>query len=334
MSLPRFDTLGDAYLDGIERLLRDGDDVPSVRDPLSVASNFGGPERPAIELLGHGFEVHDPTLALLDSPGWQPRLDYYFALLTWSLAGREDTDMLTYYHPAASRFSDDDAHLSGAFGRRMFASDSGDQIAVIADRLRADPASRRAIALILHPRDNFRQSREYPCAASIQFFLRHNRLHAVCHMRAQQALRVLPYDAFLFMGVQSALAAELGVDLGSYRHFTGTFHIYADEKELARSVLGRGVRSLPLEQPTGAVRPLAAKLERWEGGFRKAALDGDNDEVRSLAAAALATVRGNTVGQAARVFAMKAGIAAGLEDVRADAAAQLVNFERLAGAMR
>jgi hypothetical protein len=329
-----FDTLADAYVDGIEKLLRDGDTVRSVRDPFSVASNFGGRDRPAVELLGHGFEVVDSTLPFLDSPGWQPRLDYYFGFLTWSLAGRDDTETLAYYHPGATRFSDDGAHLSGAFGRRLFRSDHGNQIAVIAERLRADPASRRAIALVLDPRDNFRDSREYPCAASVQFFLRRGRLHAIAHMRAQQALLVLPYDAFLFMAIQAALAADLEVEPGTYRHICGTFHIYADERELAASVRQQGSTSRRLEAPSRPIHSLVTELEHWEATLRRAASGGTADEVRRLAAEATTTNAATAVGQAARVFALKAARTVQLGDLADQTARTLAALGGLTGAIR
>ncbi len=203
MTLPAFDTLAEAYSEGLARLLTSGRPVPSVRDPYSVASNFGGADRPAVELLGYGFEIRDPSAALLYSKALPLRLDYCFGLLCWSLSGSDDAKILSYYHPAATRFSDDGSHLSGAFGHRLFCHKDGSQIDAILNLLGRDPASRRAVAFIADARDNFTRSVEYPCAVSMHFFVRDGMLHAILHMRAQQALFVLPYDAFLFMSLQS-----------------------------------------------------------------------------------------------------------------------------------
>src|SRR5579875_1439881 len=264
MSLPEFETLAEAYVSGLAELLSRGQEVASVTDPMSVASNFGAGDRPSIELLGHGFSIRRPEASLLDSPCLQPRLDYYFGLLCWTLSASDEASMLAYYHPRATEFSDDGAHLSGAFGHRLMQHPGGNQIRVLIDRLRADPTSRRAIALVLEPNDNFGVSREYPCAASIQFFIRNGKLDAIVHMRAQQALFVLPYDAFLFMALQSAVAAELRVQIGTYRHLVGTFHIYANELSLAQSVAKSEVRALTLGQMEGEIVAIATALSAWE----------------------------------------------------------------------
>jgi thymidylate synthase len=332
MTLPAFNTLAEAYTAGLDSLLRSGRMVPSVTDPASVASNFGEGDRPSIELLGHGFELREPLAALIDSPVWQPRLDYYFGLLAWSLSGDDDVMSLAYYHPAATRFSDDGAHLSGAFGHRLLRHASRSQLDILIERLRADPASRRAIAPIVEPGDNFRHSREFPCAASVQYFIRDGRLDCVVHMRAQQALFVLPYDVFLFIGFQAVLAAELEVDVGTYRHFAGTFHIYRDERELAEEILGSRVDPLRLEPPDEPFRAQVASLERWETALRSAATSGDGEELRRLTHAVEAVPAGTLSGQAARVFLLKAAAVSGEDEVMGRAPAMLDGVASLVAA--
>lgn len=256
----RFPSLSAAYADGLATLLRDGAPVPSVQDPLSKASNFGLGDRPAREVLSHLFQVEDPHECFVTGPVVRLHLPYCFGLLAFTLAGDSELAALEYYRPGAREFSEDGRTLSGAFGARLQGpSRSADQLASIVQRIRADPGSRRTFAAIVEARDNLSPTLEYPCAAGVQLFARAGRLDLLTVMRAQQALTVLPYDAFLFMSLQLILAAQLGLAPGIYHHFAGTFHVYESELEAVASTVEAGPRSLRLP-PLGVVGSDAEEL--------------------------------------------------------------------------
>lgn len=241
------ETFAEAYLEGLRDLLQFGQSVGSVKDPLSTASAFGSADRPAIELIGYSFQVNNPFSSLFLCSERVIRAPYCVGLLLWSLAGSNSLGWLSFYNPLARQYSDDDATLCGAFGKRLFAyEDKINQIDAVCARLLKDPNSRRTVAVICTPEDNVRASREYPCCVGVQYFLRNGFLHAVTHMRAQSALIVLPYDAFLFMALQCVIAARLGATAGIYKHIAGTFHIYEDERQQAERVLDNGARPVSI----------------------------------------------------------------------------------------
>lgn len=230
-------TLAAAYQAGLRDLLQYGSSVDSVRDPSSIASNWGLGNRPAVELLGYSLQVGDPYASLFFAEERPLRLEYLFGMFLWTIAGSDEVEWLGYYHSQAQVFSDDEMHLCGAFGKRLFSyKDSINQIDAICERLAKDPCSRRTVGAICVPDDNVSRSKEYPCCIGVQYFLRDGCLHALTHMRAQSAFGVLPYDAFLFMSLQCLLAERLGVRPGGYRHHAGTFHIYENESDVARRV--------------------------------------------------------------------------------------------------
>lgn len=290
-----FHTLAEAYEDGLTRLVREGTDVASVRDPSSKASNFGANERPSRELLCDCFQVQDPSQALLVLPsGVGPTVHaaYAFGLLAWTLDGRSDASIVAYYRPGASDYSDDQFALSGAFGNRLFGLHrTADQLGAIMAKLSWDPAARRTVATILSDRDNFRESREYPCAVAVQLFLRDNRLSLLAVMRAQQALTVLPYDAFLFMLLQSYCASILQVDVGSYFHFSGTYHIYSDELDAASETVNRGCSAVDVTFGPDA-RGEADSLIRMEQEIRQAAVAHNSEVVGRWSSAPLVGLLG------------------------------------------
>lgn len=280
-----YPSFADSYTAGLRDVLAEGKYVPSVRDPLSKASDFGRNDRPYRELIGYQTRIEDPTSSLAISPDLPINLSYCFGLLAWSLAGRNDVDTPAYYRRGAHEYSDDSHTLSGAFGHRLV-THNGDQLAEVIGRIERDPAHRRAFALVLEPEDNFRQSREYPCAVGVHLFLRDDKLTWLTVMRAQQALTVLPYDAFLFMGMQQYAASQLGVAAGEYIHQAGTFHFYEKEAPIAQKIVDAppvaGVLPAFPTDPEGG-RKAKDELVDFELRLRKAAVAGDTATVDEIA---------------------------------------------------
>lgn len=282
-----FETLAEAYCDGLQLLLDRGDSVPSVLDSYSKASGFGRGDRPYREIIGDAFRVNDPRSALIATDVMPAHLGYCFGLLAWSLDGRNDVSSLGYYRKGAAEYSDDEHTLSGAFGHRMFAAGGGDQLGAILARIEQDPSHRRTFATILSAADNFKQSREYPCAVGVQVFLRRGALTWLTVMRAQQALTVLPYDAFLFMSMHQLAASMLDAELGPYLHQSGTYHVYDDELAAVAELVRAKSRPVALPAvPAGrqAATELVRDLVRLEAELRDAATRGDHAAVAAIAA--------------------------------------------------
>jgi len=183
-------------------------------------------------------------------------LPYCFGLLAFSLSGDNRLETLRYYRPGAAEYSDDGWTLSGAFGSRLRGINGEmDQLSAVMKRLVDDPASRRTYSAIIKAEDNLTPSREYPCAAGVQLFLRNDRLTMLTVMRAQQAFTVLPYDAFLFMSMQLLLATQLGVRVGDYIHFSGTFHVYESEQSAIMQTLNSDLKHATLPSPPQGAGP-------------------------------------------------------------------------------
>lgn len=284
-------SFADSYAAGLRDILAEGQDVPSVRDPLSKASDFGRSDRPYRELIGHQSRIAETTSCLAVSPDLPVNLSYCFGLLAWSLDGRNDVGTPAYYRRGAHEYSDDQHTLSGAFGHRLLTA-NGDQLEEIVRRVERDPAHRRTFALVLEPGDNFRRSLEYPCAVGVQLFLRDGALTWLTVMRAQQALTVLPYDAFLFMGLQQYAASLLNVPCGPYIHQSGTFHFYDREIPLARRIVD--APPAPAELPAfpgteAGGRQTALELVDVEWRLRQAVEAGDVSAVDDIASRQAAT---------------------------------------------
>lgn len=287
INLNSHETFAGAFIEGLKDLLQHGHHAESVKDPITVGSNWGKGDRPSLELLGYSFQVDNPYSCLFLSNTRLLRLPYLYGLFIWSLAGSNKVDWLSYYHPSASKFSDDGIHLFGAFGKRIFNyQENINQIDIIGKRIIKDAGARRTFASICTPEDNILNSREYPCCIGVQYFLRDNSIDAITYMRSQSALGVLPYDAFLFMLLQCFLADKLKVNVGCYKHFIGTFHVYEAEIEDAKKVISQEIVPITV----GRIASEADVLEEifvFERTLRDATLKKQSSSVLQLASITL-----------------------------------------------
>lgn len=103
-----------------------------------------------------------------------------------------------------------------------------DQMRRVADELRRDPTSRRAIVQIWNPPEDLAvgPSSNPSGHCLLQFLLRGSALQMTVVGRSVDAWNAALPNMLAFAGLQKAMAGKLGVDAGAYTHFVVSFHIY------------------------------------------------------------------------------------------------------------
>jgi thymidylate synthase len=268
------ETFAAAYVDGLRSLLGRGRRVAGVRDETSVGSSFGQGSRPTLELAPHVFTVTAPRACLLAGGAREPRQAYVVGQWLWVMAGSDRLQRISYYNSHGRVFSDDGKRLAAAFGARMRIR-GGDQLQRVIELLRRDPSSRRAQIVFAEPGDGRELSRDFACATAIQFAIRDGRLEAMTTMRSQSALMVLPYDVSLMATLQVWVAALLGIAPGPHHWIANSFHIYADEVELAERVLAQPPESVSLSSVGSDPERRLAELQTYERTLRETVLAGE-----------------------------------------------------------
>ena len=71
-----------------------------------------------------------------------------------------------------------------------------------------------------------KESKDINCTVCLQFFIRNNKLHMTTYMRSNDLWMGFPYDVFQFTNMQVLMSMELGVELGTYTHISGSLHLY------------------------------------------------------------------------------------------------------------
>jgi len=98
-------------------------------------------------------------------------------------------------------------------------------IPFVIDELKRNKDSRRAVISI---RDNEVDSRnsDAACLQSIQFFIRDDKLDCMVLFRSNDLPEAFFFNAFGLIMLQEKIAAQLGVQIGTYAHRSNSMHCY------------------------------------------------------------------------------------------------------------
>ncbi|SDL27564.1 thymidylate synthase [Lentzea albidocapillata subsp. violacea] len=268
-----FDSFHQAY----PAMLRQLADEPTYRNaPRGFASR---------ETLGVRYVLGEADQRIPVVPARRLNIVFNFAEALWYLSGRDDLDFIAYYAPNMRKYSADGVRLTGtAYGRAMFDPDGGvHQWTAVADELRRDPDSKRAVLQIFRGEEiRVPGNPDVSCTLGLQFLLREGALHCVGFMRANDVYRGMTSDVFSFTLVQELLARELGVPLGTYTHLVGSMHLYEPDHDRAREVLAdpaaweEPAHRFP-SMPDGDNWPHVRQVLRYEEHLRRNQLRLDDD---------------------------------------------------------
>jgi thymidylate synthase len=114
------------------------------------------------------------------------------------------------------------------------------QIQFIIDKLKEQPESRRAVAIVFDPNKHQYTDESVPCLQLVQMLYRGGRLHMRVIFRSNDMLTASGLNMYGLTHLQKVIADELDYNVGSYTHIALTPHIYhvRDSKDMMVMVDG------------------------------------------------------------------------------------------------
>lgn len=100
-----------------------------------------------------------------------------------------------------------------------------DQIAMVIDKLKQTPYTRRAQAITWQPWKDPRVD-DASCLQRLWFRIENGRLNMNVHFRSNDAFKAAFMNMYAFSELQREIAVEVGVEPGEYIHIADSFHIY------------------------------------------------------------------------------------------------------------
>jgi thymidylate synthase len=200
--------------------------------PGGIATNQDSRAGHTAEVLRASLALRDPRQRWITSRA--PAINPAFALaeVVWIICGRNDSAFLNYFNPNLPRFAGDGATYHGAYGYRLRKHFKIDQLERAYRVLTANCDTRQVVLQIWDsaedlPRDDgTTQAQDVPCNVAALLKLRGGRLEWTQIMRSNDLILGLPHNIVQFSSLQEVLAGWLGVEVGSYHHFTDSLHLY------------------------------------------------------------------------------------------------------------
>lgn len=243
------------------------------------------------ELLHYQTGLTNPAARIMTHPSRPLNIVVALARWVWLMSGNNRLEDIAYYEPKVAGFSDDGLTVPGSsYGARLFNPQPGiDQIHGAIQRLRNEPGTRQATAVVWQPHDAVRQSRDIPCTHGMFFHIKDGRLVMCVTMRSNNAFRILPFNIFEFTMLQEYVAACLGLEMGDYVHWAASMHVYDNPREmpatreLADSDCAESIvmPSMPISDDVTRQMRMLCKLE---AALRHAATPSELDEINYKAA--------------------------------------------------
>ena len=230
-----------------------------------------GSRNPFREKLGVLFEITKPRARLSRT---ETRGKAFSALgeLLWYLTGDNQLSFVERYIPHYRKESEDKIRVRGGYGPRLFNQRGHDQVAGVLRLLRERPTTKRAVVQIFDAEDTADSHLEVPCTTTFQFVIRDELLHMIVTMRSNDAFKGLPHDVFCFTMLQEIVARSLGREVGTYRQFTGSMHLYEGDRARAEAYITEGVQArrempaMPVGDPWPSLTILLAAEARISRG--------------------------------------------------------------------
>lgn len=181
-----------------------------------------------------------------------PPISISFALaeLVWIMNGEERSEVINYWNPSLPKFAGDGDTYYGAYGKRIRSHFGFDQLEKAYCALQNDPESRQVVIQIYDvekdfPIDNgMPRSKDIPCNICSLLKVRDGKLEWSQIMRSNDILLGMPYNFVQFTSLQEILAGWLGLEVGSYIHYSDSLHLYSSDS----SKIGIG-EELEIENP-------------------------------------------------------------------------------------
>ena len=224
-----------------------------------------------VEIIGVTIEIEKPR-ARLSRSETRGRPFSSLGELLWYFTADNRLNFIEPYIPRYKNESNDGVSVYGGYGPRLFNQRGNNQIDNVISLLRERSESRRAVIQIFNAEDIATRHTEVPCTGSLQFLIRDGAVHMVVCMRSNDAYIGLPHDVFCFTMIQEVIARTLGVELGKYRHFVVSMHLYDEHREAAQSLIREGYQSriemppMPVADPWTSIQSVLKAENKIRNG--------------------------------------------------------------------
>lgn len=185
------------------------------------------------ELLHTFVTIEDPKQKWIYDRIPPVSIGFALAELVWIVNGEDRSDVINFWNPSLPKMAGDGRYYYGAYGKRIRSHFGLDQLEKAYYALQNVPESRQVVIQIYDVRKDFPindgqpRDTDIPCNICSMLKVRNGKLEWSQIMRSNDLLLGMPYNFVQFTGLQEILAGWLGLDVGSYNHYSDSLHLYS-----------------------------------------------------------------------------------------------------------
>jgi thymidylate synthase len=176
------------------------------------------------------LEIQNPKQRVLFDQTRNANPFFHVMEFVWMMAGENDVRWIEQFNHGFRNYADHGTNtLHGAYGHRWTRHFEINQIVAVADLLRADKTTRRAVLGMWDPRVDLSQHSDLPCNTQIMFRVVHNALDMTVINRSNDLIwGMLGANAVHMTYLHELIAFISGIKIGLYKVFTNNLHIYKE----------------------------------------------------------------------------------------------------------
>ena len=164
--------------------------------------------------------------------------EYLDAELEWYKSGDPKIDYINKYSSFWRQLVDDNGTINSNYGKlALFDKYNGmSQFEWCVQQLSNDLNSRQAIINYNQPHHKYSTNKDFVCTIAQQFIVNNDRLDCIVMMRSNDLIYGFSYDAPWFNYLHKQLADCLNIEVGYYRHFATSMHVYENHFDMLETV--------------------------------------------------------------------------------------------------
>lgn len=199
---------------------------------LTQEKTLSGRNGDVLELLHVFISIENPRQKWIYDRIPPISIGFALAELVWIMNGEEHSEVINYWNPNLSKFAGTGKVYQGAYGKRIRSHFGFDQLEKAYCALHNTPESRQVVIQIYDAKKDFPidngkpRNDDIPCNICSLLKVRDGKLEWSQIMRSNDILLGMPYNFIQFTGLQEILAGWLGLEVGSYNHYSDSLHLY------------------------------------------------------------------------------------------------------------
>ncbi len=115
---------------------------------------------------------------------------------------------------------------------------SNDQVQKVVNLLKKSPDTRRAL-ICLWDLEKDLSTKHPPCACTIQFLIRNNKLDTIAYFRSNDSWMAALPDMIAITKLSKIVSQKIDIPVGQYIHFAASYHLYEPDIIPAKIAFGR-----------------------------------------------------------------------------------------------